>query len=292
METKIVIRGRRITEDEITFVRSIIERHFSQGRTFISKELCHLWNWRQPNGSLKQMASYELLLRLERKGLVKLPATKNGHKGGPRAKRPIQIPPHSRDPIHSPLHHLLPLQIKMVRFTQMESLYKGLIEAYHYLGYSQTVGEHLYYIVFHKDRPLACIGWGQAAWKVACRDDFIGWRPAQKEQRLHLIAQNTRFLILPWVKVPNLCSHILGRISRVLPQDWEDLYNHPIALLETFVDSLRFKGTCYAASNWIRVGFTKGRGKWDTHYQYPSSIKAVFLYPLRRDFQEVLAHHD
>lgn len=292
METKLVIRGRRITDDEITFVRSVIERHLSQGRTFISKELCRLWDWRQPNGSLKQMSCSSLLLQLEQRGLVKLPPKKNGHKGGPRHKRPIQIPPHSMEPIHTSLHQLLPIQIKMVRFTPWEGLYKGLIEAYHYLGYSQTVGEHLKYIVFHKDRPLACISFGQAAWKVACRDDFIGWRPTQRERNIQSIAQNTRFLILPWIKVPYLASHILGRISRIISKDWQRFYGHEIVLLETFVDMERFKGTCYKASNWIYVGLTRGRGKWDTYHRCLVPVKAVFIYPLTKDFREVLATND
>lgn len=292
METTLVIRGRRITGNDIAFVRSIIEKHYLQGRTFISKELCLLWNWRQPNGSLKQMACSELLLRLERRGLVKLPPRKNGHKGGPRHKRPIPIPLHSKEQISASLADIFPLQIKMVRGTPWDGLYKGLIEAYHYLGYCQTVGENLRYIVFHKGCPLVCIGWGQAAWKVACRDNFIGWSPAQRNRNIHLIAQNTRFLILPWVKVPYLASHILGRMSRILPQDWQRVYNHPLVLLETFVDIERFKGTCYKAANWIHVGVTKGRGKWDTHYQYSVPLKAVFLYPLEKNFREILTNHD
>jgi len=292
METKLVICGQRITDDNLAFVRSVIERHFSQGRTFISNELCRLWDWRQPNDRLKQMSCSLLLLRLEQRGLVKLPPKKNGHKGGPRHKRLIQIPPHSMEPIHTSLPHLLPIQIKMVRFTQWEGLYKGLIEAYHYLGYSQTVGEHLKYIVFHNDRPLACIGFGQTAWKVACRDDFIGWRPTQRERNIQSIAQNTRFLILPWVKVPYLASHILGKISRIISKDWQRFYGHEIVLLETFVDMERFKGTCYKASNWTYVGSTKGRGKWDTYHRCLVPVKAVFVYPLTKDFREVLATDD
>lgn len=291
METKFVIRGRRIADNDVAFVRSIIERHFTKGRTFISKELCRLWSWRQPNGNLKQMAASELLLRLERRGLVKLPPRKTC-KSGRRRKRPIPIPPHLKKPIIAPLSHLSPIEIKMVRATQWETLYKGLIEAYHYLGYCQTVGEHLKYIVFYNDRPLACIGWGQAAYKVACRDNFIGWKSSHRDRNIFLIAQNVRFLILPWVKVPYLASHILGRMAKMVPRDWQRLYNHPLVLLETFVDTLRFKGTCYKASNWIQVGLTKGRGKWDTHNQYPTSIKAVFLYPLGKDFREVLTTHD
>lgn len=292
MDTPITIRGRRITSSDITFIRSTIEKHWDRGRTFISKELCRLWNWRQRNGMLKDMACRELLLCLERGGLVELPPRKNGRKDGPRRTRAIQVPLHSKKPITDSLCVLLPIEIKMVRGTEWEPLYKSLVHVYHYLGYCQTVGEHLKYIAFHKNRPLACIGWGAAAWKVAPRDRFIGWSYADRDRNIHLIAQNTRFLILPWVQVPYLASHILGRMARILPQDWQRVYNHTIVLLETFVDTERFRGTCYKAANWIQVGFTKGRGKWDTHNQSSIPVKAVFLYPLVKNFREVLTHHD
>jgi len=239
------------------------------------------------------MACSELLLRLERAGFVGLPARKsNGRRGGSRRRRSIQIPLHSTSPIISSFHELGSIDLVMVRATPWEPLYKGLMEAYHYLGYCQTVGEHLKYMVFHEGRPLACIGWGAAAWKVASRDRFIGWEPIHRDRNLHLLAQNVRFLILPWVQVPHLASHLLGRMAKILPQDWQRLYHHPLVLLESFVDTTRFKGTCYRAANWVQVGFTQGRGKWDTFNRYPLPPKAVYLYPLRRDFREVLTHLD
>lgn len=291
MDTPLVIRGRRITDNDIVSIRSIIERYWAQGRTFISREICHLWDWRQPNGSLKEMACRELLLRLERKGLLNLPPRRNGWKGKGQ-KRPFHIPLHSTETISTPLSKLSPIEIKMVRHTEWEPLYNGLIERYHYLGYCQTVGEHLKYIAFYKDRPQGYIGWGAGAWKVSSRDDFIGWSTTHRLRNIHLIAQNTRLLILPWVQVPYLASHILGRMAKILPEDWERVYNHTIVLLETFVDTERFKGTCYKASNWIQVGLTKGRGKWDTHNRASAPIKAVFLYPLIKDFRRVLTHYD
>lgn len=292
MDTQLVIRGRRITDVDITFIRSIIEKHQVEGRTFIARELCRLWDWRQRNGMLKSMACHELLLRLERAGLVELPPQKSKGRSVFRRHRPIQIPLHSCDPITASLGALSPVEIKMVRGTPWELLYKGLIHAYHYLGYCQTVGEHLKYMVFHKDRPVACIGWGAAAWKVACRDQFIGWSWADRDRNIHLIAQNNRLLILPWVQVLFLASHILGRMARIIPQDWQKIYNHPIVLLETFVDTSRFQGTCYKAANWIQAGFTQGRGKWDTYCQSPVPVKRVFLYPLVKNFREILTNHD
>jgi len=292
METPLVIRGRTITDRDITFIRSLIETHWQKGRTFISKDLCRLWDWRQRNGMLKAMACRELLLRLERTGLVKLPARKNGYRCGARPGNDIQVPIHSQESIESSLSELLPIEIKMVRGTAWEPLYKGLVNTYHYLGYCQTVGEHLKYMAFHKGRPLACICWGAAAWKVASRDRFIGWSYEDRDSNIHLIAQNTRFLILPWVRVPHLASHLLGKMARILPHDWQKIYNHTIVLLETFVDVTRFRGVCYKAANWERIGFTTGRGKWDTHNQCSAPVKAIFLYPLVKDFREVLTSHD
>lgn len=292
METSLVIRGRKITNSDITFIRSTIEKHWDKGRSFISQELCRLWNWRQKNGMLKAMACREVLRKLERAQLVKLPPPKNVQCNSGRGKRPIQLPLHSKELIDDPLSDILPIEIKMVRRTEWEPLYRGLIDTYHYLGYCQTVGEHLKYIAFHEGRPLACIGWGAAAWKVAERDRFIGWSYEDRDKHIHLIAQNVRFLILPWVHVPYLASHILGKMAKILPHQWQRVYNHTIVLLETFVDISRFHGTCYKAANWIHVGLTKGRGKWDTYSQYATPVKAIFLYPLVKNFQEILTRND
>lgn len=286
MEISLIIRGREIRCDDIAFIQSVIKDHHSQGRTFISKELCRLWDWRQRNGMFKTMACSELLLRLQKAGLVELPPIQ--HRGRTGRRRPIQVPLHSREPIRTSLQELGAIDFKMVRGSHWEPLYKGLIHAYHYLGYCQTVGEHLKYMAFYQGRPLACISWGAAAWKVAPRDQFIGWQPVDRDRNIHLIAQNTRFLILPWVQVPHLASHLLGRMARVLPGDWERVYNHPLVLLETFVDCGRFEGTCYKAANWIHAGFTKGRGKWDVNNRFASPVKAVFLYPLVKKFREIL----
>ncbi len=286
MEISLLLRGRRITGEEIAFIRSVIEEHPLQSRTFLSQELCRRWDWRQRNGQFKTMACSDLLLRLQRAGLVELPAIQ--HQGRTARRRPIPIPLHSQEPIQASLSELGSLEVQMVRGTRWEPLYKGLIEAYHYLGYRQIVGEHLKYLVFHQGRPLACLGWGAAAWKVAARDRFIGWQAAHRDRHLHLLAQNARFLILPWVQVPHLASHLLGRMARLLSRDWERVYHHPLVLLETFVDTQRFAGTCYRAANWIPVGFTQGRGKWDRDHQASAPVKAVFVYPLVQNFREVL----
>jgi len=158
------------------------------------------------------------------------------------------------------------------------------------LGYCHPVGEHLKYIVFTEGRPIACLAWSSAPRHIGCRDKFIGWSADIRKKNLHLIVYNSRYLILPWIQVPYLASHLLGRITKVLPVDWERIYNHPIYFLETFIDTERFKGTCYKAANWIYLGKTTGRGKNDQTNKPNRSIKAVYGYPLSKDFRKVLCH--
>jgi len=176
----------------------------------------------------------------------------------------------------------------MVRSTPDEGVWDYMIHRYHYLGNPSIVGAYLKYIAYLDGRPVACLGWGSAAWKVACRDAFIGWDHKAREANIHKVVNNVRFLIFPWVRVPHLASKLLAANARVLVHDWQAFYRQPVVLLETFVEKNRFEGTCYKAANWRRVGFTKGRGKYDYQYSYSKSVKAVFLYPLRKDFREQL----
>jgi len=287
MKQGVIIRGRLVTSDDVDLIRSLIDKYFKQGRTFISRELCRHWNWYQPNGALKDMACRELLRRLEKKGFVTLPPSrKKNHQKG----RNLTIPPHETHPIEGKLKTFLPIKLLMVRGSPQETLFNGLIHKYHYLRYCQIVGPSLKYVAFIKAYPVACLGWGAAAWKVACRDQFIGWSSLVRKKNLSLIINNTRFLILPWVHIPNLASHLLSQNIKTISRDWQRLYNYQIALLETFVDTKRFEGTSYKAANWIYAGITKGRGKNDRYNQYPVSVKSVFLYPLITKFREVLGH--
>jgi hypothetical protein len=183
---------------------------------------------------------------------------------------------------------LQPLEIRQVRRTGEESLFNGLIERYHYLAYSRPVGEHLKYLVSSRDRPVACMAWSSGPWHMGPRDRFIGWTPAVRRRNLHLLAYNTRFLILPWVRVPHLASHILGRIARMISADWQRLYGHPVHYLETFVDQERFHGTCYRAANWLHLGQTTGRGIKEKTRKVTRSIKDVLGYPLSKDFRAKL----
>ena len=288
MEILLTYRGKRITEQDVTFIREMIAQNPEDSRRVLSQRLCQAWGWRQPNGALRDMVCRSLMLMLHRAGYIGLPARrKNPH--NPLADRkkpaPVLIDPH---PLQGSLSSILPLEIRQVRRTALEKLCESLIEQYHYLGYGQPVGEHLKYVVFAHQRPVACMIYSSAPRHIGCRDRFIGWAAAVRRQNIHLIAYQSRFLILPWVQVSCLASYLLGGIARLLPSDWQQVYQHPVYFQETFVDLERFKGTCYKASNWVFLGKTTGRGKND-HTKKPNrSIKAVWGYPLCRDFRTKL----
>jgi hypothetical protein len=227
-----------------------------------------------------------LLLELERTGAIELPAPRRPAQ--PRSitrKRPEPLVPDNR-PIHTSLRGLGEIRMAMVRRTPQEALFNSLIEQYHYLGYEQPVGEHLKYLVTAQGQAIACVAWSSAPRHLGCRDRFIGWNADARRRNVHLIAYNTRFLILPWVRVPHLASHLLGRIAACIAGDWQRVYAHPVHLLETFVDPARFHGTCYRAANWIALGKTTGRGKADHSHRPNRSAKEVLVYPLHRRFRE------
>lgn len=288
METIITYRRRSVTGQDIAAVRRIIKSHPDKSRRFISQEVCRKWDWRQPNGVLKDMVCRSLLLLLESKGFIKLPARKftppNPLANRKKPSRAIV----DKTPVNCSVSGLLPIRLKQVRRTRFESMFNGLVSEHHYLGYTQPVGEHLKYIAFSGSRPIACLAWGSPPWYIGARDRFIGWSKKIREKNLHLIANNLRYLILPWVQVPNLASYILALNRHRLSQDWQDLYSHPVYLLETFVDTERYAGTCYRADNWICAGKTTGLGKFSRQRQPLLSKKAVYVYPLTKDFRREL----
>jgi len=289
MDAILTYRGRSIGPDEVTFIQRVVDSQWEAGRTVISKELCRQWDWRQPNGHLKDMVCRGLLLKLERGGHVRLPPSRRpgiypGRKAGTRG---FAV---DTTPIHGPLEQMLPIEWVQVRRTgEAEALFNYLIATYHYLGYCQTVGEHLKYMAFSNGRPIACLSWGSAAWKVACRDRYIGWTPAVRKKNLFRIINNTRFLVLPFVAVPNLASHLLSRNLRLLLQDWQRIYAHRPVLVETFVQA-PYAGTCYKAANWTWIGATKGRGKYDVKNRCDQPVKSVFVYALHKHFRRILCH--
>lgn len=280
-----VYRGRPVTKEDIAFIRNLIANQPQDGRYALSRQICYAWNWVQPNGHLKDMVCRGLLLRLEREGYIVLPPRKSTPRNPFLHRKPPEPVVVDESPLEASIKELFPITLQQVRRTPFEKLFNGLIAQYHYLGYTQPVGEHLKYLAFSHDRPIACLAWSSAPWHLGCRDRFIGWSPAVRKKNLHLLAYNSRFLILRWVRVPHLASHLLAKSAKVLSSDWQRIYHHPIYWLETFVDTERFKGTCYKAANWILLGKTTGRGKNDQTNKVNRSIKYVYGYPLTRDFR-------
>jgi hypothetical protein len=283
-------RGRIITATDIIFIQQLIEASPGLSRRKLSAKLCEAWDWKQANGALRDMVCRGMLLMLDRAGQIRLPPIKK-RPNNPLARRPkpasVLI---DSTPLRGALNQLQPIQIEQVRRTGDESLYNGLIEQHHYLGYEQPVGEHLKYVVWSQGRPIACMAWSSAPRHLGCRDRFIGWNKEARGRNIRFIAYNTRFLIVPWVQVPHLASHILGRIGQRVSPDWEALYAHPIYFLETFVDPERFRGTCYRAANWVLLGETTGRGKDDQTNRPNRSIKQLLAYPLTPRFRQLLQH--
>lgn len=286
----VTIQGRQFCPN-ISDIQELLAENPDWGRTRLSVELCERWDWRNPKGQLRDMACRNLLLRLERVGYIVLPPRQRKSTNGYRNRSPVWIP-HRTDPVEDSLGTLLPLQASCLNpGSEQDRLFRHLLSNHHYLGYRNTVGENMKYLVHSRDgRVLACLLFGAAAWKSASRDAFIGWPAPVRERNLRYLANNSRFLILPWVKVPHLASHLLSRIARRIGADWMDKYGHPLYCLETFVDRSRYRGTCYRAANWRLVGQSTGRGRNDRHHRLNVAAKDIYLYPLARDFQHRLRH--
>lgn len=290
MDLEIKYQGKIATSEDIEFIKRLIDRNPADSRRKLSKKLCEAWNWVQPNGALRDMVCRGFMLQLHRAGYIKLPPTRvQPNNPLVNRKRPLKVDV-DQTPICTKLSKIQPLKIQQVRRTSYEKLFNSLIDRHHYLGYCHPVGEHLKYIVFTEGRPVACFSWSSAPRHIGCRDKFIGWSADIRKKNLQLIAYNSRFLILPWVQLRNLASHVLGKVAKVVSADWERVYSHPIYFLETFIDTEKFAGTCYKAANWIYLGDTTGRGKNDQTHKVNRSIKAVWGYPLSVGFQEVLQH--
>lgn len=280
------LRGREITPEVLQAIQQTIAAHAHEGRSAISRILCAQWNWRQSNGSLKDMACRDLLLRLERLGLIQLPprqSQKRNYKIIPPL--PAAFEEHAVSPLTGRVDAFRELRLHMVRGHEHEARWDALVARYHYLGCRTIVGGYLKYLAYLDDHLVACLGWGSAAWKVGSRDRFIGWSAQQREQHLRGIANNVRFLILPWVRVQHLASKALALSARVLPGDWQNAFAEKLFLLETFVDHARFAGTSYKAANWLCLGHTKGSAKRGASYHHHGLVKAVFVYPLCADFR-------
>lgn len=281
-------RGRAVSAREVGFIRALIAAHPAESRRGLSQRLCAAWGWVQPNGRLRAMVCRSLMLALHRGGHIALPPVRH-RPPNPLAQR--ARPPRvevDRSPLRGTLAELGELEFRQVRRSAAERLCNSLIEEHHYLGYTQPVGEQLKFVVSAGARPVACFAWSSAPRHLGPRDRYLGWSAAQRRRNRHLVAYNLRFLILPWVAVPHLASHLLGRMGRMLPAQWERVYGHPVYFAETFVEAPRFRGTCYRAANWVVLGRTTGRGKDAPGKRPTRSQKDVLGYGLVRDFRRRL----
>jgi hypothetical protein len=287
MNEFMVIQGRRLQSSDLDFIRELIRDNPSWNRTNISKEICKHWDWRRPNGQLKDIACRSMMRKLQDLELITLPEPLySGHH-----KRKIVHVSHDTEPILEPLSALRPIRIKETHSSRDDDdLFCHLLHRYHYLGLRATfVGENIRYLAYdNHDRPVGCLLFGSAAWKTHPRDTYIGWSASTRKQNLSMLTNNTRFLVLPWVQVKSLASHLLSLSLKRLNHDWQSRYGHSISLVETFVDTTRFCGTCYKAANWVHVGQTKGRSRQDRHSNMKVPIKDIYLYPLRSDFKRTL----
>jgi len=285
----ITVQGRRLEPEQIESLRHLVEQHPEWSRYRLSRELCGLWEWRAPNGQLQDMAARGLLLKLEARGYLRLPAKRWA---SPNRMLHKQVGPvaHLQEPIAGPLAAVRPVEVlELSQQPEPLPLYEWLLHEHHYLSYSSPVGLNLKYLVRDRHgRPLGCLLFGSAAWKCAPRDQFIGWSAEARQSHLQQVTNNCRFLLLPWVEVPHLASHVLSQVLHRLPGDWQRKYARRLDLVETFVDTSRFTGACYRAANWIALGQTTGRTRQDRAHQLQTPPKAVWVYPLHPQFRRRL----
>lgn len=281
------IQGRLLSELTVNEIRVFLKEYPDWNRSRLSRELCELWNWRRPDGQIKDMACRELLRKLESRSLIKLPPRQRPGPGRASVIEPVEV---DKSSVSCGLSELQPVRIIDARSSiEYEKAFNYLVKEYHYLSYGRPVGQNMKYLILGADdRVLGCLLFGAAAWKSADRDQWIGWSPEIREQNLGLICNNTRFLLLPWINVFNLASYALGAVLRRLSGDWKRRYGSQIALVETFVDTTRYIGTCYKAANWQKIGQTKGRSRQDRYTKLKVPIKDIWVFPLQRNFRDVL----
>lgn len=289
MKEAIIVQGRQLEAEEIERIRRLIQAHPEWSRRQLSEVLAAQWDWRNGAGQLKDMATRSLLLKLEARGWIELPARRQ-KTFSRMAQQALQGRLWDRSPLQSTLRELGPPRVQEVsRKEPARTELAAAFAEFHYLGYRGSVGENLQYTITDcRVRLLAGLTFGAPAWKCGDRDHFIGWSGEERARSLHLVTNNTRFLILPWVGVPHLASWALGQVLRRLSADWQHKYGHPIVLVETFVERERFAATSYRAANWVRVGTTRGRTRQDRDHTVQVPVKDVYLYPLVRDFRSRL----
>lgn len=289
VDQDLVIRRRVIQQEDLLLIRQLIEQEGLQGRSHLSNRLCELWNWRQANGRFREIACRDLLRRLEARGLIELP---------PRLRAARRVGYRNRTGTADLLNCGLlqgalgelrhELSIQLAGDSKALAVHKGLVGTCHYLGYQQATGAQLKYSAYFQERPIACLSFGPAAWKIGPRDQFIGWSAQNRGHNLRWVVNNDRFVILPSVQIKGLASFLLSRAVHRLRRDWQRIYGQDLALVETFVEKERFAGAAYAAANWTCVGRTVGRGRNDRAHVQVAPTKTIWLYPLRRDFRLLL----
>jgi len=288
MELKLKYRGRIATTEDIELIQRLIKANPNDSRFALSIKFCKEVGWMQPNRNLKDMVARGYMLALHRRGYINLPEKRQSPSNPLAVRKKPPVIDIDKTAVRGSLKQVTPLEFIQVRRSSKEKLFNSLIQEYHYLGYTQPVGEHLKYMVYAGGRPVACLAFSSAPRHIGPRDKFIGWDAKLRRKNIHLICYNTRFLILPWVSVKYLASHILSGIAKIISCDWQKIYNHPVYYIETFIDRQRFAGSCYRAANYIYLGDTKGLGK-DSKDKIPNrSIKAIYGYALSKDFRKVL----
>lgn len=289
MDTKTIrVQGRTLEPDHLRQIRLLLAENPAWGRSQLSRALCQLWNWTDPAGKHKDMACRTMLLKLEAMELITLPPRRKNGRGSRRhIEDDFLLEPPS--PLEASFGDITPVcLLDACASAENSRLFASLISSHHYLGF-RDVGRNMKYIAFDRHgNPVGCLLFGSAAWKARPRDLYIGWDPLVRQRNLHLLVNNTRFLIPPWVRVPHLASHLLARAAARLPGDWMERYGYRPAMLETFVDRSRFAGTCYRAANWICVGQTQGRSRQDRHNCLIVPVKDIYLHPLTKDFRQCL----
>ncbi|MBI1768230.1 MAG: DUF4338 domain-containing protein [Bacteroidetes bacterium] len=289
MQYPITILKRVVQSEDIEEIKKLIAEEGHLGRSHISRVLCVEWNWKNSRGLYQDISCRDLLRRLERRGIITLPGLLTGHR---KVGYKNKVSPHhniTESPLSGSVENLKTIHIEMIQEKAENEIYKSLIGNYHYLGYHQGSGEQLRYLVYGSNQLLGCIGFQGASYKVGCRDEYIGWNKSQREKNLSMVINNGRFLLLPWVCVKNLASYVLGKMMKRINEDMEKRYGHKIALVETYVESNRFRGTCYQAANWKKIGQTKGRGRNDRQKQYGKPVKDVYVYEPDKQFRSVLS---
>jgi hypothetical protein len=277
--------ARHFTLPELELIRELLTiPQISRFR--LSREVCEHLNWRRASGQLKDMSCRVALLRMQADGLITLPPPRNAKPVSYRVYPDIERA--VLEPGSAPRLELAQLSVDLVLNKRESLLWNAYIQRHHYLGHQPMPGAQLRYFVRAGEHIVAALGFGASAWKVKPRDEAIGWTSEQRRRNLHLIVNNARFLILPWVKCRNLASRALALISRRLAQDWQARYAYRPVLLETFIEKPRFAGTCYKAANWQYLGDTQGRGKLDTLHRHSQPIKSIWVYPLTHDFRSPL----